>query len=504
MKRVGECNRLLAAMPDSNSAPPLTIGRYAFYGEIASGGMATVHFAQLVGPGKFSRIVAAKRLLPHLVTDPVFTAMLLDEARVAARIRHPNVASTLDVVSTGKELVVVMDYVHGEALSRLMRTTADLGDRIPVAIATTIVVDALHGLHAAHQAKDEAGNLLGLVHRDISPQNLLVGADGITVVADFGIALAAGRSHETNNGAVKGKISYMAPEQIERRPLTPATDVFSISIVLWELLSGERLFHGENDGEIVHRVLSGNVPPPSSLVADLPPAYDRIVARGLSRDPSQRYATAREMALELEQATTLVRPSEVGAWVTRTASDTLTRRSRIIAKIESASAAPVNELDAPPTQVIARSSPPSDALGTGAQVSWARSDAGRTRNGLQLIAILAALLAIGAGALWYAPGASSAHAVPSVGSARLPPASSVLAPNVPAWAAEQAAPDVDPSANSAPGAAASDALLRAPPAELKPKRPPSASHARPRPTANCDPPYSLDSAGRRLFKLECM
>src|SRR6478609_7949777 len=397
MKRVRECNRLLAAMPDSNSAPPLTIGRYAFYGEIASGGMATVHFAQLVGPGKFSRIVAAKRLLPHLVTDPVFTAMLLDEARVAARIRHPNVASTLDVVSTGQELVVVMEYVHGEALSRLMRTAADLGDRVPLPIATTIVVDALHGLHAAHQAKDERGALLGLVHRDVSPHNLLVGADGITVVADFGVALAAGRSHETNNGAVKGKICYMAPEQIERRPLTPATDVFSLSIVLWELLTGERLFHGENDGEIVHRILSGNVPAPSSIVPELPPAYDGIVLRGLAREPGERFGSAREMALELERATTLVRPSEVGAWVTRTASDTLTRRSHIIAKIESTPAETTSEPESPSTTIIARAPSTSDAQGTGAKVSWVRSEPGRGPSGMQLVAILTALAGIGAG-----------------------------------------------------------------------------------------------------------
>src|SRR6478735_4786266 len=191
---------------------PLTIGRYAFHAEIASGGMATVHFARLVGPGNFSRIVAAKRLLPHLVKDQNFTAMLMDEARVAARIHHQNVLSTLDIVSTGEELVIVMEYVHGESLARLMRTAHDMGDVVPLPIAVTIIVDALHGLHAAHEAKDENGQSLGLVHRDISPQNLLVGVDGVTKIADFGIAMAAGRSQETRDGTIKGKLSYMAPE----------------------------------------------------------------------------------------------------------------------------------------------------------------------------------------------------------------------------------------------------------------------------------------------------
>jgi serine/threonine-protein kinase len=493
-------------MADPRSGAPLTIGRYAFYGEIASGGMATVHFARLVGPGNFSRIVAAKRLLPHLVSDPAFTSMLMDEARLAARIRHPNVASTLDVVSTGQELVVVMDYVHGEALSRLMRTATDLGERVPLPIATTIIVDALHGLHAAHQARDESGKLLGLVHRDVSPQNLLVGVDGVTQIADFGIALSSGRSQETRNGSVKGKISYMAPEQIERQALTPATDVFSLSIVLWELVTGERLFAGENDGEIVQRILSGNRPPPSASVPQLPPAYDRILARGLARSPAQRYATAREMALDLERETKLVRPSEVGAWVARTASDTLTRRSRIIAQLESTAPVALDDADAPQTRVI-RASVGSDALGTGARVSWARSDAGRKPGGLHLLALAATLAAAG-GALWYAPRAQpTAHVVPSR-TASPPRLLDSAAPSPSALAVEPAASPphaADATATSATNAtAAAESARTTAQSEAKPKRASPSVRARPRPSTDCDPPYSIDASGRRLFKLECM
>ncbi|HEX2674014.1 MAG TPA: serine/threonine-protein kinase, partial [Polyangiaceae bacterium] len=318
----------------SSPSAPFSIGRYAFHGEIASGGMATVHFARLLGPGGFSRIVAAKRLLSHLVKDQEFTAMLMDEARLAARIRHPNVVSTLDVVSTGDELLVVMDYVHGESVAKLSRTAADLGEPIPHSIAAAIVIDALRGLHAAHEVKDESGELLGVVHRDVSPHNLLVGVDGVTRVADFGIAMAAGRSHQTRDGAVKGKLSYMAPEQIERGDLTAATDVFAISVVLWELLAGQRLWSGNNDGAIVHEVLNAPAPSLRDLRPDLPPAYDAIVQRGLAKDPAARFQSARDMALELEAAAPPVRASEVGAWVERIASDTLVRRSRTIAKIE--------------------------------------------------------------------------------------------------------------------------------------------------------------------------
>ncbi len=484
-------------MPESTAAPQ-TIGRYAFYGEIASGGMATVHFARLVGPGNFSRIVAAKRLLPQLVSDPLFTAMLMDEARIAARIRHPNVVPTLDVVATGRELVIVMEYVHGESLSRLMRTAADLGDGVPAPIATTIIVEALHGLHAAHCAVDESGNSLGLVHRDVSPQNLLIGTDGITRVVDFGVAFASGRSHETRNGAVKGKLSYMAPEQIEREPLTPATDVFAISVVLWELLTGQRLFVGQTDGEIVHRILSGTVPKPSSVAADLAPAYDRILERGLARNPSDRYASAQAMATELEQATPLVRPSEIGAWVQRTASDTLTRRSRSIAKIESAPAEAPSEPEVPATRPLTLKHP--DALGTGAQVSWVRSETNRKPAGKQLLAVVA-LLALGAAGMhWLSPRIGEApQTMPRRSGSVVATPTTPAPPRITALSA-----DPSPAAVASASVAAATEAALTPGVGARPKRAAPSARARPRPPVDCDPPYSVDASGRRLFKLECM
>src|SRR5258705_6769274 len=165
---------------DDKLAASRVIGRYAVHGEIASGGMASVRFARLLGPAGFARTVAVKRPHPHLVKDPEFANMFIDEARLAARIRHPNVVSTLDVIQTGDDLVLVMDYVHGEALSKLASAAKSAGERIPVTIAAAITIDALHGLHAAHEATDDAGRPLGIVHRDVSPQNILVGMDGIT------------------------------------------------------------------------------------------------------------------------------------------------------------------------------------------------------------------------------------------------------------------------------------------------------------------------------------
>lgn len=484
-------------MTASSSAPrALTIGRYAFHGEIASGGMATVHFARLMGPGGFSRIVAAKRLLSHMVKDRDFTTMLMDEARLAARIRHPNVVSTLDVVSTGDELVVVMEYVHGESLAKLSRTAGDMGEPMAPSLAATVVIDALHGLHAAHEVKDEAGNLLGLVHRDISPQNLLVGVDGITRIADFGIAKAAGRSHETRDGTVKGKLSYMAPEQIERGQLTRATDIFAISVVLWELLTGERLFDGDNDGEIIHRILSGKVRPPSAVVPELPSDYDRIVLRGLSRDPAERYQSARELAAELEAVSTAVRPSEIGAWVERIASDTLVRRSRTISQIER-SLPEESSLQVTATKPV---TPPAGAVevaGTGAQVSWARSSAGKSSSRVWLAAALS-LLGVTAGVLWFSRDRGAVAVPAPISAAAKAVSAAPILPEI------QAVPSASVAAAPAPSSSAAAGALPPSKGTARPRRSDAAPRSKPKVSANCDPPYSIDASGRRIFKMECM
>jgi serine/threonine protein kinase len=184
------------------------------FGEIAAGGMATVHLGRLLGPVGFSRTVAIKRLHPQYAKDPDFVSMFLDEARVAARIQHPNVVPTLDVVSLEGELFLVMDYVAGESLGRLLRALRDRGPRVPPRIVGSIMTNVLYGLHAAHEARSERGEPLGLIHRDVSPQNVLVGLDGVARVLDFGVAKAAGRVQTTGDGQVKGKLSYMPPEQI--------------------------------------------------------------------------------------------------------------------------------------------------------------------------------------------------------------------------------------------------------------------------------------------------
>jgi len=191
---------------------PRVIGRYALHAELASGGMATVHVGRMFGLAGFQRTVAIKRLLPNLAREPEFVARFLDEARIAARIRHQNVVPTLDVVAADGEIFLVMEYVEGEPLSRLIRMAPQ--NKLPVDVACAIAEAMLAGLHAAHEARDERGSLLQIVHRDVSPQNVIVGTDGVARMLDFGIAKAVGRAHITRDGAIRGKFGYMAPEQL--------------------------------------------------------------------------------------------------------------------------------------------------------------------------------------------------------------------------------------------------------------------------------------------------
>jgi serine/threonine-protein kinase len=299
--------------------------------------MATVHLGRLEGSAGFARTVAVKRLHPHLCEDPNFTGAFADEARLAARIRHPNVVPTLDVVSTEGELLIVMEYVDGDSLSALIRRTLLSGQkRIPLPIIIAIVSEMLHGLHSAHEAKSETGKPLDIVHRDVSPQNVLVGADGVARLVDFGIARATGKNRQAQTGEndLKGKLAYMAPEQIRRENVSRRTDVFAAGVVLWELLTGERLFASDNEAATMEKILVGWVQPPRQLVPEVPVSLNDIALRALDADPNNRFETAREMAVALEDAMPRSLGREVGAWVEKTAVEVLTQRRALVAKSE--------------------------------------------------------------------------------------------------------------------------------------------------------------------------
>jgi serine/threonine-protein kinase len=309
------------------------VDRYVLYGEIASGGMASVHLGRLMGPVGFSRTVAIKRLHPSYARDPEFVSMFLDEARLAARIRHPNVVPTLDVVATHGELFLVMEYVQGESVASLVKAVQRTQTRVPTRIALSILAGTLQGLHAAHEARDEQGMSLGLVHRDVSPQNIIVGVDGMARVFDFGVAKAAGRAQNTREGVLKGKLAYMAPEQINLLPIDRAADVYAASIVLWELLTGARLFRADSEGELLALRLARQVQPPSSVVPDLPAELDAVVMRGLAKEREGRFPTAREMALALDRVGT-ASLGEVAEWLESVAGSTLAKRADQVSAVE--------------------------------------------------------------------------------------------------------------------------------------------------------------------------
>jgi len=346
--------------------PEHQVGRYAIFDEIAAGGMATVHLARLVGSGGFSRVVAAKRMHRHFLQDANFRSMFLAEARLAARVQHPNVVPILDVLSDDRdELIIVMEYIHGESMLALLRVAHRAKQAISVPIACAIVAALCEGLHAAHEAQNEQGEPLGIVHRDVSPQNVLVGADGVARVLDFGIAKAVHQHTHTNPGTLKGKFSYMAPEVVQGAAVTRQADVFSAGVVLWEALAGKMLFGGANEPERLLRIVAGNYPSPRQHNPRVSQALEAVVAKALAVDTQARYATALELAMEIERVVPIASRRVVSTWVRRLAASTLDEREGMIHDIETSSIVAMSELTAaqPMLQPMLGTTPPPMPVG---------------------------------------------------------------------------------------------------------------------------------------------
>ncbi len=278
------------------------LGRYEIVSDLGAGGMATVYLGRALSVAGFQRLVAIKLLHPHLLRDETFVQMFLDEGRIAARIHHPNVVGTLDLERSPEGLYIVSEYIEGDQLLGLYRAARDTEQRIPRSIALRIAIDVLAGLQAAHDLTDDLGTALRIVHRDVSPHNILVGSDGISRITDFGIAKAEERIADTRDGIVKGKLSYMAPEQTNDSPLDRRADLFSLGTVLWECLTGRRLFPGKTDGEVLQALLNRPIPRLRAVDAELPEALDGVLARALDRDPTRRWQSAREFSDALEGA----------------------------------------------------------------------------------------------------------------------------------------------------------------------------------------------------------
>ena len=281
-------------------APGAHVGRYELIQGVAVGGMAEIYLARTQGPQRFEKYVILKRILPHLAAEPSFVDMFLDEARLAASMSHSNIVQVHDFGEADGSYFFTMEYVHGEDVRAILKTCRKHGRRLSIGDTLTIISGAAAGLHYAHEL-EENGHPLGVVHRDVSPSNILVTFDGTVKVTDFGIAKATQRAVSTRSGTVKGKVSYMSPEQCEGAALDRRADVFALSIVLYELTTGHKLFGGENDLAIMRRIIDEDVRPPSTIVPDYPPALEAIVMRGLARSRDARHASTLELQTDLEQ-----------------------------------------------------------------------------------------------------------------------------------------------------------------------------------------------------------
>jgi serine/threonine protein kinase len=278
----------------------LIFDKYEIQHRLAVGGMGEVFYAVQRGVKGFERPVILKSLLPDLAQQDGFIDQFLDEARVAATLNHPNLVSIYEVGLWNGVYFIAMEYIRGRNLSQLMKKA--IGEhKLPVPqVMVRIVRDAALGLEHAHRALDGQGQALNIVHRDISPQNIMVRDDGVTKVVDFGIARASNRSTRTATGAVKGKLAYMAPEQILGRPITPLADQFALGLVLWEMLAAKRLFQAEQDVDLIRKVLDAKIPAPSTFNPKVDPALDALVLQMANRDPSSRFASCARAAEALE------------------------------------------------------------------------------------------------------------------------------------------------------------------------------------------------------------
>jgi serine/threonine-protein kinase len=505
--------------------PPHLIGRYALFAEIAFGGMATVHLGRLAGTAGFSRTVAIKRLHPQFARDPEFVTMFLDEARLASRAQHPNVVATLDVVADVNEVYLVMEYVRGEALSKLWRNSNEFGRQIPADIATSIICDLLNGLHAAHEAKSESGEPLGIVHRDVSPQNVLVGRDGIARVLDFGVAKAAQRAQSTREGQVKGKLGYMSPEQLNGKAVDRRADIFAAGVIAWETLVGKRLFLGDDAGEIIGKLLSGTIEAPNDVLLregkqKISQDVNDAVLKALARDPNERFPTARDFAIALEAAIVVAPPHKVGEWVQELAGPELEARMRKVEQIERYAFAINDDLTPNPVSTgsvsqvrVADDATQQDVRKALPTPVESQPPEFRPKRGKKIAFALGLLLLVGLGFLLFgAPeedrelqGAQlRGQAAERTASAGAPMAASAATPTSPT--PEATASAASETAESAPSASAS---ATAPASSSKPRSPQVSHTVSPKSTAAtkpknpCTPPWRIDERGIKRLKPGC-
>ncbi len=276
------------------------LGRYQILKELATGGIADVYLARASGLEGFTRHVVLKSIRRELAAEPRFVTAFLDEARIAASLHHHNIVQVYDIGEQNGAYFFAMEYVHSEDVRTLLNRVRERGEMVPLDQAISIMTATAAGLHYAHEAVSPQGVKLGVIHRDVAPSNILVGYDGSVKLVDFGLAKAALRSTTTAAGTIRGKASYMSPEQCRGEKIDRRADIFGLGIVMYELITAQRLFKGTTDFDTMQAIVEGEVPPPSSVRRDVPPALDAIILKALSKDPNARYQTAEEFRAAVE------------------------------------------------------------------------------------------------------------------------------------------------------------------------------------------------------------
>ncbi|HLT31879.1 MAG TPA: serine/threonine-protein kinase [Myxococcaceae bacterium] len=278
-----------------------TFGRYELLRRLANGGMGQIDLARQKGPVGFQKLLVVKRILPHLSEDEEFLKMFLDEARIAALLNHPNIAQIYESGQADDIYYMAMEYVQGEPITQVVRKAEAQGRPMPVPLLIRIIADAAAALDYVHHAKSPSGRPLGLIHRDVSPQNVMVSFHGTVKLIDFGVAKAANKLSMTSVGAIKGKYAYMSPEQATDQELDGRSDIFGLATILYEQLTGTRLFKRETDHGTLKAVVGHRVPPPSSVVDGIPPGLDEVVLQGLAKHRDDRFERAADFQLALEE-----------------------------------------------------------------------------------------------------------------------------------------------------------------------------------------------------------
>jgi len=505
-----------SVVEDGHDFPILSkVGGYVIGERIAAGGMGTVHVGLKIGALGFQRLVAMKRLHPHLAQDAEFVSRFKDEIRLVSRLTHPNVVQTLDVAEENGELVLIMEFVDGVTLHELLTDAKDAGASVPAPVVLGAITQALHGLHAAHEAKDDDGQPLELVHRDVSPQNIMIGKDGLVKVLDFGVAKAASQLHVTRVGQITGKAAYMAPEQISAGNVDRRSDIFSSGVVLWEALTGERLFRpaGMPEAKALMNILELRVRAPSELRSGLDHEVDRVVLRALERDPARRFGSARDFALTLESLDAVASASSIADTLSHIASARLARRAESLQRFQQglASVPSVVAPELSAATVVLAENELKTAEVDGFLIDQARGASMPAKSRSRFVLFAAVALLVGWSAVrlkseWLSGGAEpsasperSADVVPARTNAPLTKAAPAAAPPL----------EADPP-HAAPVA------LEPKPSVPKHERTAAGKSAAPRVAARapsqprvaavdpCTPPTFTDLQGIRHFKPECL